>query len=188
MTTNADPHRPAARGCLPLPGGGFLVLVALLLALWAPAARAEKVAPESTKEQPQIGYVTQSGRRMPLAEYGPYQAARHRWLAGFVTTMSGLGVVTTGVSVLLIADYAGGLNEGGRSDARIAGGVVTSLGIAAVAAGAAVWHLGRQGLRSLESQLPMKDGIMPPMLAPSAFLLPDGRGGFSGGLGLAGRF
>lgn len=180
-----------ALGALGLPG-----------AARADEARAPRPAPEAQAAPPSseaapdpagrvvTGYVTEPGNQLPYLQYAPYQAARRRWTAGFITTMASSALVGTGVGVLLVGGYSGDLTDQGRRNAMAAGGVITALGAAGVAIGATLWHLGRKELGLLERGLPHYDGkplATGPSLYPSLAVAPEA-GGAQGVVGLGGRF
>jgi hypothetical protein len=147
------------------------LLTALLL---CHPVRAQEAPPVALRQP--IGYVTERGQRLPLLQYDAYQSARHRWTAGFITTLSGLALMGTGVGLLAAGGHATEtLTERGRADATIAGGVIFGIGAAGVGVGAALWHLGRRDLLLLEKGLPP--------YVPSVALSPTGAS-----LGLSGRF
>lgn len=157
-----------------------------------PPAASSADAPLPAERVP-AGYVTDSGRQLPLLQYAPYQKARHMWTAGFSITMAGVATVGTGVGILLMGGYGvSDLTEQGQRNALAAGGVVTAIGAAGIAVGATLWHLGRREIDLLERGLPYHDG-RPPLaglfatLVPSVALLPEG-GGVHLAAGVGGRF
>ncbi|MCS6915326.1 MAG: hypothetical protein RMK29_18945 [Myxococcales bacterium] len=157
-----------------------------------PAAALPTEAPPPIGRTP-AGYVTDSGRQLPLLQYAPYQKARRMWIAGFSTTMAGVATVGTGVGILLMGGYGvSDLTEQGQRNALAAGGVITAIGAAGVAVGATLWHLGRREIELLERGLPYYDGRPPlaNLAAPATPLLAlfPHSGGVCLTAGLGGRF
>src|SRR5258708_644751 len=116
-----------------------MTLAALCLGALTPAqVRAEPAPEPEPVVQPRLGgYLTESGRRLPLPAYAPYQAPRRPWTAGFATTLSCLAVLGTGVGVLLVGSQAtDSLTEQGQGHAMVAGGTLTAVGAAGTALGA----------------------------------------------------
>lgn len=128
-----------------------------------PQATAAEAADEvvAARAQPPAltGYALESGQRLPIAGYVPYKTARLRWNAGFVTTLSSIALLGTGVGALLLGSQGReALTWQGQNQALATGGVLTGLGAAGVTAGIIVWSLARRDLRRIERELPQDAG------------------------------
>lgn len=201
-----------------LPGGAVPSLLLLAALHAAPATAAElpvQTTPAAQAEPAEparrVGYVTESGRHLPDLQLRDYQGARRRWFAGFIVTMSGLGLVATGVTAFIFGSASGSpLGQSDRDNAMVAGGVFTGAGIAATAIGSVLWAWGRRDVLEMEHGLPMAGpvpvGLLPKTtlqaappppqhsIAPLRRIDPlvslglDSRGGPSAYLGLTGKF